>query len=143
MDVQNMEEFTKGEFDAIIDKGTLDALLCGDNSRPNSDEMIDEVYRVLSGDGVYICISYGYPDDRLCYFQNSKFNWKISTHQVNKMTTSVVPVVQDLKNDPDHCHYIYVMKKLDGPEKPLVEETIEAEGEEGEEGEDDDEEEDI
>ena len=37
MDVRQMSSFEKWTFDAIIDKGTLDSILCGDSSGPNSE----------------------------------------------------------------------------------------------------------
>ena len=49
--------------------------------------MLNEIYRVLFSGGVYICISYGVPDQRLKYFQGPKdspFNWKITVHKLEK-----------------------------------------------------------
>lgn len=139
MDVQEMTDFGANQFDAVIDKGMLDSILCGDNSRPNCEEMINEVYRVLEGDGVYVCISYGYPEERIHYFKNPDFNWEIKAQKVNKMTTSTLPVVQNLKDDPDYCHYIYVLKKLDGPSKPVEVEPEESKHEEADDEEREDE----
>lgn len=36
MDVRQMNSFDNGSFDAVIDKGTLDSILCGDSSGPNA-----------------------------------------------------------------------------------------------------------
>ena len=66
--------FEDGSFDCIIDKACLDSILCGENSAPNSKLMLDEIYRVLSPNGVYICVSYGLPEMRLVYF--NKYDWK-------------------------------------------------------------------
>jgi len=104
----------------------LDAILCGDNSKTKCQEMLNEIYRVLAGDGVYICVSYGYPNERLHYFKRDHFNWEIKAEKVNKMTTSSLPVVQNLQDDPDYCHYVYVMKKLDGPSRPAESEHEES-----------------
>ncbi|KAK9287887.1 hypothetical protein L1049_016329 [Liquidambar formosana] len=59
MDVRDMSTFHTGSFDAVIDKGTLDSLLCGNNSRENAITMLEEVGRVLKDKGVYILITYG------------------------------------------------------------------------------------
>ena len=59
MDVRAMD-FTE-TFDAVIDKGTLDCILCGEGSTTNANKMISEIYRVLSANGVYILISAGSP----------------------------------------------------------------------------------
>ena len=60
MDVRQMSPQIADEtFDAVIDKGTFDSILCGDGSGPNAEQMLNEIHRVLSPNGVYICISYG------------------------------------------------------------------------------------
>lgn len=43
MDVRDMKAFESGSFDAVIDKGTLDSLLCGHNSKQNAAKMLEEV----------------------------------------------------------------------------------------------------
>ena len=40
MDVRQMTTFESGTFDAVIDKGTLDSILWGDSSGPNSEQML-------------------------------------------------------------------------------------------------------
>ncbi|MEY3492532.1 MAG: hypothetical protein RL309_1660 [Verrucomicrobiota bacterium] len=37
MDVRNMGNFEDGTFDAVIDKGTFDSILCGDGSGPTAE----------------------------------------------------------------------------------------------------------
>ena len=61
MDCKSLQ-FEDGSFDAVIDKGTFDSVLCGDGSGPNADLMLNEIHRVLSPSGVYICITYGQPE---------------------------------------------------------------------------------
>ena len=46
-DVRSLQ-FEDGTFDAVIDKACFDAMLCGDNSGPNSEAMLNEIHRVLS-----------------------------------------------------------------------------------------------
>nr|QTZ19566.1 methyltransferase 13 isoform X2 [Bixa orellana] len=48
MDARNMSEFQTGSFDAVIDKGTLDSILCGNNSRQHATQMLKEVGRYNS-----------------------------------------------------------------------------------------------
>ena len=64
MDALNMKEFQTGTFNAVIDKGTLDSILCGENSAKNAKKMISEVFRVLVPGGHYICITFGDPQHR-------------------------------------------------------------------------------
>lgn len=61
-DVLNLN-FPTGRFDAVVDKGTLDALLCG--SAEDALEMVSEVHRVLRNGGVYVQISAEDPEARL------------------------------------------------------------------------------
>lgn len=77
-DVRNMqEEFQDDSFDLVLDKGTLDAMLCGSDSGLNSAMMIAECHRVLREDGVLIIISYGDPKSRLpLLLEPSVWEWK-------------------------------------------------------------------
>ena len=73
MDSRSLQ-FEDGTFDAIIDKACFDAILCGDGSGPNSESMLNEIHRVLSPNGVYICITYGDEEHRRNYFANVNIN---------------------------------------------------------------------
>jgi ubiquinone/menaquinone biosynthesis C-methylase UbiE len=59
MNVTEMTEFEKGQFQAVLDKGTLDSILCGEDAIPIVYKYLREVDRVLSDKGIFICISYG------------------------------------------------------------------------------------
>lgn len=52
-----------GTFDAVVDKGTLDALLCG--SVDDAREMVTEMHRVLCTGGAYVQVSAEDPEARL------------------------------------------------------------------------------
>ena len=113
MDVRSLQ-FEQGTFDWVIDKGTFDSILCGDGSGPNSEQTLNEIYRVLSPTGVYVCISYGVPDQRENYFRNNAFDWELHTHKVAKPTISTSAIVSSEDKDPKNFHYIYVMRKTVG-----------------------------
>jgi len=66
--VCEMSEFKSGEFNCVLDKGTLDSVLCGDNSEPNAEKMLSEIHRVLAPNGVFICVTYGDEENRKKYF---------------------------------------------------------------------------
>jgi ubiquinone/menaquinone biosynthesis C-methylase UbiE len=110
MDVRSLQ-YEDGTFDAVIDKGTFDSILCGDGSGPNADQMLSEIYRTLSPTGVYICISYGLPEQRMGYFQKSEFYWNVFQHKIAKPTISTSAVVAKEDKDEKNFHYIYVMRK--------------------------------
>jgi hypothetical protein len=46
MDVRDMK-YKDETFDVIIDKGTLDAILCGSDSAKNAGQMLSESQRIL------------------------------------------------------------------------------------------------
>ena len=61
MDARSLQ-FEDGTFDAVVDKACFDPVLCGDNTGPNSEAVLNEVHRVLSPHGIYINITYGVPE---------------------------------------------------------------------------------
>ncbi|KAF9619034.1 hypothetical protein IFM89_004378 [Coptis chinensis] len=81
MDVRDMNQFESSSFDAVIDKGTLDSLMCGSNSQQNAVAMLEEVGRVLKHGGVYILITYGAPVYRLSLLRDPCF-WTIKLHVI-------------------------------------------------------------
>ncbi len=70
MNILDMKEFGDGEFNVVIDKGTLDSLLCAENAIADVDKMLREIYRVMAKDGYYICITYGNEELRKSIFVN-------------------------------------------------------------------------
>ncbi|CAO2184311.1 unnamed protein product [Urochloa humidicola] len=128
MDVRNMSDFESGSFDAVIDKGTLDSIMCGQNSQENATKMLEEVNRILKGNGVYMLITYGDPSYRLRLLKDME-NWTVKLHVIERWEkssnqnkwelTKPLPldddssaVVSILGPKPD-VHYIYVCVKGD------------------------------
>ncbi|KAF5191839.1 Methyltransferase-like protein [Thalictrum thalictroides] len=128
MDVRDMNEFQSGSFDAVIDKGTLDSLMCGSNSQQNAVAMLEEVGRILKHGGVYILITYGAPIYRLSLLR-SLCLWTVKLHVIEKFVAErsaehhkwelvdPVPLNEDgssvesvLGRNPD-VHYVYVCAK--------------------------------
>lgn len=66
MDARDLQ-YSESLFDLIIDKSTMDALLCGDHSFLNVAIMTKEVQRVLKTGGYYMIISYGMPENRVVH----------------------------------------------------------------------------
>jgi|ERR1711903_41477 len=106
MDVKDLA-FPPNHFDVVIDKGTMDSILCGESSTKNAALMMKEISKVLKPGGHYLVVSYGQPDYRLNYFDKPEYNWNILPAQsVQKPTVSAVE-----EPDPANVHYIYVMHK--------------------------------
>jgi len=101
MDVMKMTTFSDNSFNVIIDKGTLDAILCGDNSTVNAEAMLREISRLLTPNGVFFEITYGLPENRLNHISKSLLNWTIVTDKIGKSNDT---------KEPD-CHYIYICTK--------------------------------
>lgn len=132
MDVRDMSTFVTGSFDAVIDKGTLDSILCGSNSKQNSSKMLEEVARVLKDKGIYILITYGAPSYRLNLLKSIK--WKIKLHVIEKTIVGAKPEdkqkweltrpvpyqegksMEDFIGKTPDVHYIYVCTKDDSLE---------------------------
>lgn len=63
-------DYPDESFNAVVDKGTLDSVLCGEGSTANVAKMCMEISRVLKPNGVYFICSYGVPDNRLQVLEN-------------------------------------------------------------------------
>ncbi|XP_020575795.1 methyltransferase-like protein 13 isoform X2 [Phalaenopsis equestris] len=122
MDVRDMSVFESGSFDAVIDKGTLDSLMCGQNAHLNAIKMLEEVGRILKNNGVYILITYGEPSYRLHLLKELQF-WTINLHIIDRVEknpeqrtwelTKPLPLIKDgtsitaLIGSNVEVHYIY------------------------------------
>ena len=92
-------------FDVIIDKSTIDAILCGDNSYLNTALMLKEGQRVLKVGGAYIAISYGKPETRAFHFTRPFLSWSLQEF-------IFYPVdAKDEKEKEEKSHYIYACTK--------------------------------
>lgn len=99
-DCLSMKEFKDGSFDCVIDKGTLDSMICSPKSNEVVPNYIREIGRVLKKDGVFIVVSYGTPNTRNIYFKDNKSELKISeTVEIEKPT------------EKGTFHYVYFIKK--------------------------------
>jgi ubiquinone/menaquinone biosynthesis C-methylase UbiE len=110
MDVRAMD-FPDGSFEAVIDKATLDSVLCGEGSTVNANKMISEIYRVLGPAGVYICVSYGQADYRMCYLDKPEYDWSVTIQQVTKPTISASITVASEDKDTPNVHFIYICQR--------------------------------
>ncbi|KAF3437362.1 hypothetical protein FNV43_RR20115 [Rhamnella rubrinervis] len=137
MDVRDMSFFPDDSFDSVIDKGTLDSLMCGTDAPISASQMLGEVSRLLKPGGIYMLITYGDPSVRMPHLSRPVYNWKIMLYIIprpgfEKPTGSstksyLEPVVLNEKGllpedyvmeDPD-SHFIYVCTKKADDTKEL------------------------
>ena len=91
----------------IIDKATMDSIICGSSSAQSVMSMLSNVYRVLSSGGYYLCISHGKPETRTPFLLANNFNWKLEIQKIAKPESSLLK-----QNDEQEYYYIYVCQKL-------------------------------
>lgn len=84
-DVRNMPQYPTAFFDAVLDKGTLDALMCGDQADTNVDDMLQEASRVLRPGGCLIEVTYGSPGSRLPRLDDPDFGWTVAIYTIEKL----------------------------------------------------------
>jgi len=107
LDVTDMPSLESGSFASVLDKGTLDALLCGEGSAENADRMCSEISRLLKPGGVFMLITYGSPKTRLPYLEPRKYQWEVSKLTVDKPTVNF----EDKEQREKDVHYVYCCKK--------------------------------
>ncbi|KAF4527007.1 hypothetical protein B566_EDAN001554 [Ephemera danica] len=81
MDIKHLT-FKDQSFDVVLEKGTLDALLVGEDVWDFSEEaksmvsqVMDNVHRVLRHNGIFISVTFAQPHFRLPLLKSAK--WKI------------------------------------------------------------------
>ncbi|CAN1344506.1 EEF1A lysine methyltransferase 4 [Linum perenne] len=121
MDVRDMSVFSDDSFGSVIDKGTLDSLMCGSDAPISAAQMLGE-------------ITYGDPKVRMPHLMRPAYNWKIMLYIIprpgfQKPAASPssartflepVPITESgllpadyTLEDPD-SHFIYICQKMDG-----------------------------
>ncbi|XP_022770125.1 methyltransferase-like protein 13 [Durio zibethinus] len=135
MDVRDMSFFGDESFDGIIDKGTLDSLMCGTDAPISASRMLGEVSRLLKPGGIYMLITYGDPSVRMPHLSRPAYNWTIVLYNLprpdfkrpggissTRSYLEPVPITERglipadfVLEDPD-SHFIYVCKKMDDTE---------------------------
>lgn len=64
-DCRSMPQYADGSFGSVLDKGTLDAVLCSSHGVADAAAYINEVHRLLVPGGTFLMISLGQPNARL------------------------------------------------------------------------------
>ena len=81
MDACNMT-YPREHFDMILDKSTIDSVLCGKACFYNTALMLKECQRVLKTGGYYVTISYGEPEARLYHLQSPHLSFDIQKFKI-------------------------------------------------------------
>eukprot|EP00771_Trimastix_marina_P003987 gnl/Trimastix_PCT/711.p1 GENE.gnl/Trimastix_PCT/711~~gnl/Trimastix_PCT/711.p1 ORF type:complete len:261 (-),score=88.79 gnl/Trimastix_PCT/711:51-833(-) len=119
-------DFPSNHFHFVVDKGTLDALLCGQDSFENALAMNKEVYRVLAPGGTYVNITYGQPSNRLNHLEQPFFKWSVESLQVDR--AYALPKGTTTPKAAG-SYYVYIMTKPAAPKAILDDEPAEGEAE--------------
>jgi hypothetical protein len=64
-DCCSMPQYADGSFGSVLDKGTLDAVLCSSHGQADTVDYMNEVHRLLVPGGTFLLISLGQPQARL------------------------------------------------------------------------------
>ena len=116
MDVTNMWQFESGMFDLIIDKSTIDAIVCGDDANLKVAQMLKESIRVLKVGGVNYTISFGKPKERGYHFHRPFLSWDFRNFMVYDADCKTE------KEKEERSHQIYTGKKRADADEVLVRE---------------------
>jgi ubiquinone/menaquinone biosynthesis C-methylase UbiE len=86
----------------------------------NIAKYLSEIHRVLTPKGIYIVVSYGTPENRLCYLEKvinfrflinrskPEFDWTVTNTTVYKPTISTSIQITSQDKDSPSVHYIYI-----------------------------------
>ncbi|XP_051121890.1 uncharacterized protein LOC127245183 [Andrographis paniculata] len=90
MDMSSMP-LESGSFDAVIDKGGLDASMEPKHGPILGYKYLSEVKRVLKTGGKYICLTLGEPHILDILFPKFRFGWKMSIYSIAQRLSSKTP----------------------------------------------------
>ena len=101
MDATKMS-FENNSFDCVIDKGTLDAIMCGNDPIPPAN-LIKEMHRVTKQGGYFCIITHGEPETRLNYFEkfkNENCDFDIRYEKINlSFMANLINSIRDKSDD--------------------------------------------
>ncbi|WIA12444.1 hypothetical protein OEZ85_012480 [Tetradesmus obliquus] len=75
-DARSMPQYPDAGYAGVLDKGTLDALLCGDTEAADAAALLGEVWRLLQPGAAYVMITSAAPKSRLKYLQTPATPWQ-------------------------------------------------------------------
>ena len=99
LDVANLGAFGDESFDLILDKGCLDAVMCGTSSVDSVSNACEEISRVLVDGGYFVSITYGEPKMRNPYYRKALFKWICSSRKLLTKVGSMSFYVYSCRKD--------------------------------------------
>lgn len=110
MDARAMS-FADASFDAVIDKATLDSILCSDATADDSvSRMLLEISRVLKPGGSFFLLSLAPPEERRPLLERPEYGWSCEQMPVAKPESAIVPIAEEGSS----THFLYIMTKRAG-----------------------------
>ena len=101
--------------DAIVDKALLDSLYCSDNGETDVAQYVNEVIRLLSPTGVFVCISRLTPEDALPMLEQFDIDEPYYTPWLIEVQGVLKPKEYENErldpDDPESLYYIYIATK--------------------------------
>jgi EEF1A lysine methyltransferase 4 len=104
MDVRKLT-YPSESFDMVLDKSTIDSLMCSDTPLTNVAAMVDEAYRVLKPGGVYFVVSYASAATRIEHITREHVNWAVERKDISRFNEDGEILV----------HFLYICRKLPLP----------------------------
>ena len=86
MDITELTEINEESFSCIFDKGTFDCVTCSESDTNRKIEaMMNNIYRILTPGGTFLCVSRGPPETRLHFLQNqTTLLWDVEVQKIQK-----------------------------------------------------------
>lgn len=115
--------YQQNYFDLVVDKATLDTVLCTERSQVNAAVMLNEVQRVLKTGGNYLLLSHSGPESRLPHLERQHLHFEIIFREIRKTYDSQEDEqLNDLLNSDsglislvkEKVNHLYICKKKSG-----------------------------
>ena len=83
----NQLQYPDEFFDIIIEKSTIDGMLCGSNAYKKVAILLKECQRTLKTGGVFISVSFGQPQTRELHFKRPHLGMELNTVKIDGALT--------------------------------------------------------
>lgn len=107
MDILDLK-YEDASFDVVLDKGTMDALMCekgdvwniSEELASKVDTMLTGVSRVLKPGGKYIYITFGQPHFRKPLMLKEKYGWTFKQETIGAPSTTIIRFCPRTQSNP-------------------------------------------